>query len=242
MTPATVAHDAVLAGLCSAVYERDRAAREAVIEGLGCEVRQWVEWGGCEAALIRMDADLPNGAIALVIRGTEVSEGQWRDVLANVGIPSPWAGPGRAHTGYVRQLDRILDRVAYALEWCGSPVTVAGHSMGGALATLLASRLWWRSAVGLRPRTVRDVVTFGAPKSIDRDAAAVIGCPVRRYVIAGDLAPLWPPIPGLTHPAPAIHLPAPEGTQILTRGWRGVWPMRNHDVDTYADALNRASG
>jgi hypothetical protein len=114
--------------------------------------------------------------------------------------------------------------------------------MGGALATLLASRLWWRLTVGLGPCNVREVVTFGAPKSIDRVASDVIGCPVRRYVIAGDLAPHWPPIPGLTHPAPAIHLPAPEGTQILTRGWRGVWPMRNHDVDTYADALNRASG
>lgn len=242
MTPAHVAGDAVLAGLCSAVYERDRADREAIIAGLGCTVWQWIEWGGCEAALIRMDVDRSDSPAALVIRGTEVSEGQWRDVLANLGIPSPWAGPGRAHTGYVRQLDRILDRVAYTLERTeesGSAVTVAGHSMGGALATLLASRLWWRSSVGLARSPVREVVTFGAPKVIDCVASDIIGCPVRRYVVAGDPAPLWPPISGLTHPAPAIHLNAPEGSRLL---WSGMWPMRHHDVDTYAAALARASG
>nr|WP_246423851.1 hypothetical protein [Roseospira goensis] len=183
--------------------------------------------------------DYDRGRVACVLRGTEVAHFQWRDVLANVGVPSPWAGPGRAHTGYLRQLDRILDRVATAIEDSGHLVALAGHSMGGALATLLAARLWWRETAGLGRWGVRAAVTFGAPKALDAEAAAAIGCPVRRYVVEGDPAPLWPPIPGLCHPAPVIRLPAPPLT--LSRGPRGVWPLAHHDVDHYARALADAS-
>jgi len=235
--PRHVAGDAVLAGLCSAVYERDRAAREGAIRALGCEVRCWIDWGGSEAALVD---DYDRGRVACVLRGTEVAHFQWRDVAANLGVPSPWAGPGRAHTGYLRQLDRILDRIAYAIDDTGSLRALVGHSMGGALATLLAARLWWRETAGLGRWGVREVVTLGAPKALDRAAAAAIGCPVRRYVVDGDVAPLWPPIPGLVHPAPAIRLPAPDHTRIAERGIRGVWPLLHHDVDTYAEALGVA--
>lgn len=232
-----VTGDAILAGLSAAVYERDRHAREAAIRALGCAARSWVDHGGSEAVLAE---DLDRGRLVCALRGTEVSHWQWRDVAANLGVPSPWAGPGRAHTGYLRQLDRILDRVAYVIQGSVYPVVLTGHSMGGALATLLAARLWWRETAGLGVCAAREVVTFGAPKAIDRLASAAIGCPVRRYVVSGDPAPLWPPIPGLVHPGPAIHLPAPAW-RVVTHGWRGAWPLAHHDVDHYAQVLAEAA-
>jgi pimeloyl-ACP methyl ester carboxylesterase len=247
--PDSTAGDAVLAGLCSAVYERDRDAREAAIRALDCEPRQWIAHGGSEAVMV-LDPD--RDRLVCALRGTEVTGLQWRDLAANVGWPSPWAGPGRAHTGYVRQLDRILDRLAHNIRRTGWSVVLTGHSMGGALATLLAARLWWRQSVRLGAYGVTEVITFGAPKALDCEGAeglcryvdmeaGAIRTPTRRYVVAGDPAPFWPPIPGLVHPGPAIRLPAPRETRLLERGWRGVWPMLHHDVDTYAAALAEAS-
>jgi len=234
MTALHTAGDAVLAGLCSAVYERERRVREAAIGRLGCFVLGWIEWAGSEVALVAVPA---HDAFALVFRGTEVSAWQWRDIAANLGIPSPWVGPGKAHTGYGRQLNRVLVRVMGCLmTGCMRPrrgYILTGHSMGGALATLAASLGCWAQVVGAqRPQAL---VTFGAPKSLDQTGGDAITCPVRRYAVDGDPAPLWPPVPGLTHPGPAIRLPAPPWD--WRRVPRGLWPLRHHDVDTYAEAL-----
>ncbi|KAA5603761.1 DUF2730 family protein [Roseospira marina] len=95
----TVRRDAVLAGLCSAVYERDRQRREAAIRALSHRCWRWIEWAGSEVAVVT-GADGDVDSVIMVFRGTEVSGFQVRDVLANVGIPTPWAGPERRECGW----------------------------------------------------------------------------------------------------------------------------------------------
>ena len=74
------------------------------------------------------------------------------------------------------------------------------------------------------------LVTFGAPKALDKSAARLIACPIRRYAVKGDFAPHWPPVVGLVHPAPATLLPPRKASH---------GPLRRHDADGYAELVRR---
>jgi pimeloyl-ACP methyl ester carboxylesterase len=166
---------------------------------------------------------------AIVFRGTEASRARCRDIVDNLGTARRWAGAGRAHSGYLTGLERTRHEAWLWAEKLpgGLPLFVAGHSMGGAIATLFAS---WYFSVHAQVR-LAGLVTFGAPKALDRAAAAAIACPIARYAIPLDFAQVWPPGWRLTHPAPAIALRS-------ARRWPG--PVSRHSVDNYVASLGGA--
>ena len=169
------------------------------------------------------------GWAALVFRGTEASRVRVLDLVANFGFPVAWAGCGRAHSGYLRAFNRISFSARLMAEQGADeiPLYATGHSMGGCLATLFAS--WFYTEM---PRyKLAGLVTFGAPKALDRAAAAAIACPIARYAIPLDFAQAWPPGWRLTHPAPAIALRSAQR-------WPG--PVSRHSVDNYVASLGRA--
>ena len=172
----------------------------------------------------------------LVFRGTEASNFHVRDIFSNVGAPVKWAGKGQAHSGYLRHLNMIRHPARGLLEDVAEnlPVFVAGHSLGGAVATLFAS--WWYgdAVMAKRGYKLAGLVTFGAPKSLDREAADAIRCPIERNVMAGDIAPWHPLSFSLVHPAPAHKLkPA--------KWWRPT-PIARHDARGYVTARALAVG
>lgn len=161
---------------------------------------------------------------ALVFRGTEASKARWRDLWSNLGYPVVWAGPGRVHSGYLHAFNRIGFDAINAASRLEVPVHYGGHSMGGCVATLGAA---------FKPGIPTCLWTFGAPKALDRVAAAAITCEVRRYTNRFGFGPHWPPsamLNGLGHPA------APP-IRIDSGGWPR--PVTRHDIDRYYAALER---
>jgi hypothetical protein len=164
---------------------------------------------------------------ALVFRGTEPSPAHVGDWAANARVwPTRWPGRGWVHAGYADHLSRVLlpaRDMARLTKW---PVLVTGHSMGGALATLFASLA---CTEGHAPAAL---VSFGAPKVFFGAASAqALTCPVRRYAVTGDPAPIWPPLPGYHHPAHRHALPAPPPL---------AGPLARHDPRWYARAVHDA--
>jgi pimeloyl-ACP methyl ester carboxylesterase len=164
---------------------------------------------------------------AFVFRGTEASRARWRDLYDNLGTARRWSGAGRAHSGYLTGLERTRDEARGWAEKLPAavPLYVTGHSMGGAIATLFAAWYYRKHPAD----HLAGLVTFGAPKALDRDAAATIACPIHRYAVPLDFARAWPPSCRLVHPAPAIALRS-------ALRWPG--PVSRHSIDNYVASIS----
>ncbi|MEQ8585267.1 MAG: hypothetical protein RLO01_12085 [Thalassobaculaceae bacterium] len=218
-------HIETAARLSRDIY-RDLDAFRDTADLYGVEIGAWFDHGDTQAALCR---GRDYAAAYLVFRGTQPRIHQLQDVLTNLAVyPSRWAGAGRAHAGYVAALGRVRYQARLMAERVASsiPLYVAGHSMGGALATLYAD---WVSADVPDRHRLAGLITFGAPAAATMEAHRPMleRMPVERFVMPGDLARLWPPVL-FRHPGPARRL-APISW------WPG--PLSRHDMGDYALSL-----
>ncbi len=204
---------------------------------------------------------------ALIFRGTE----NIRDWLTNAEfLMMPWMRGGRVHAGFRRAFLSVQQRLEDALrehlpESC--PLFYAGHSLGGALATLAAS---WRKPAA--------AYTFGSPYVgdeafggtlnghlyrvvNDRDVVATVPLPIPPrldYVHHGDLhrigasnAPLnifaaTPFAPLL----PALHSVTMDSLRDAFEGWATAFvrlvdppePLADHAPINYVNLLGGIIG
>ena len=218
--------DATAAALCAAVYlERGHAAKRAA--ELGYAVTAWFDQADAEAALF-------TGArwAYLAVRGTEASKLEWSDLWANArALPKRWAGAGCVHEGYLAEAMKLWPHAEPRLRKLGLPYYLTGHSLGGAVATILAELIAGNDDV---PDPLA-LVTFGSPKVGDedfhRDNPIVAH---RRYVNRMDFAPATPLI-GFAHGVEGIPLDSGPFDRAQGRGWTG--PLRDHSIERYAAAL-----
>jgi hypothetical protein len=159
-----------------------------------------------------LDADGTQGFIAdgqthegrairvIAFRGTEPDDP--RDLLADIQAwGEPWHGGASVHAGFAEALSPVRQRVMSAIDASQREVVVTGHSLGAALATLVAS---------VRPST--RLYTFGSPRVGNAAFAAMID-PARqwRYVDYVDaVTTVPPPLSGLgyVHLEPASFIDA----------------------------------
>lgn len=121
----------------------------------------------------------------VVFRGTEPVS--YQDLLTDARFRlSPWNGPGQVHQGFrdaIAELEQAGDLFGFLASLGDMPLFVAGHSMGGALATLAAARIPY----------ARAVYTFGAPRAGDRLFSEGLKVPQYRLVNRNDFVVDVPP-------------------------------------------------
>jgi hypothetical protein len=133
----------------------------------------------------------------VVFRGTQA--GKLLDLVADVRFRlRTWEGPGRAHEGFLAAWRSLDEPIAAWIQGAGARrLVVSGHSLGAAMATLLAAA---------RPEA--ELVTFGSPRVGDAAfAGAFAGRPVRRYVDCTDKVTMVPPeLVGYRHVEGEIYI------------------------------------
>lgn len=126
----------------------------------------------------------PGRFAVLVFRGTEKD---FKDIRADLDARFMKSASGRAHRGFVTAYDSAADQIRSLLDKVSTdlPLYVAGHSLGGALATVAGSDL-------ARQRVVAACYTFGSPRVGDAEWSDGVKIPVYRVVNGADGVPMVP--------------------------------------------------
>ena len=167
------------------------------------------------------------GVTVLAVRGTQPDNlGDW---LRDLDVVPRWHPVlGFCHRGFLDGAEALRPLTRAALQ--DAPVLVlTGHSMGGAIALLLAALM---SARG--ERLPAATVTFGAPRAGTQALArCLIGCEKALYRNGDDPVPDVPlamppelPLPEYQQPAPLRQVGTPSGD-----------PLSDHAIARYIQAV-----
>ena len=152
----------------------------------------------------------------------------------------------KVHAGFLKAADALLPQLIQALLPAGAdksalkPIYVTGHSLGGALAALVA---WALVRDGL---PVVAVYTFASPRvgnaAWRKAYNAELGDKTYRVVAAGDAVPLVPGIlAGYRHVGIEIFLDGriwiqpSRWCEIIADSWRVWWAIHTGDLDFLLD-------
>ena len=129
---------------------------EAWMRDNGYDNWAWFDTDGTQAFTCRKHKSTE---IFIVFRGTEPD--QAKDILADA---KAWRKPARekglVHFGFAQALDKVYDNIVHWIDeqkLDDATITCTGHSLGAALATIMASRL-----------DANELYTFGSPRVGDR--------------------------------------------------------------------------
>lgn len=165
-----------LAELSRLVYCGSSAIRDAALARAGLRQRRFFDVAETQGAVV----EASDGSFAvLAFRGSA----QLDDWLVNLeATAEDWPQGGRVHEGFQEALDDVWAEIESVLDG-GTPVFYTGHSLGGALATLAASR-----------RPPRALYTYGSPRVGNRRFVATLkGVPAFRVVNHRDVVTTLPP-------------------------------------------------
>jgi pimeloyl-ACP methyl ester carboxylesterase len=133
------------------------------------------EGAHCFLAL-REDAQKNKRLAVVAFRGTDKDDPT--DVTYDIEFKrEPWPIGGHVHTGFASALADVRDPLSAALQPVDCRTLFTGHSLGAAMATLLASE-----------RHPNSLYTFGSPRVGDADFVATLqGVDNHRYVDCCDI-------------------------------------------------------
>jgi|GEM_PF-4381107 len=130
--------------------------------------------------------------LVVALRGTD----DFQDWIKNLDVDKVRAFGGRVHRGFLSIVKNIYSEAEQAIDSLDSPslkkLKVTGHSLGGALATLLAAKLQAEKAF-LHTKEI-SVVGFGGPRvgDIDFYNSYELRDNLQLYINEADPVPLVP--------------------------------------------------
>lgn len=187
--------------------------------------------------------------VVICFRGTE--PGEFSDIVADLNaIPDRAQIGGFVHNGFQEEVNKVWDDLLPTLQQRiddGLPVYICGHSLGGAMATIAASRLG---------DSVACLYTYGSPRVGTRGFVKRIKCEHYRHVNNNDVVPKVPfAFLGYKHHGTLRYINFYGNIRKMTQyqrfkdGWRGrvtAWKKkqpfdgaRDHSMVNYVKYLEK---
>lgn len=203
------------------------------VQKLGFESYEFFDQDGAQAYLMANRCDT-----VVVCRGTEPNE--WNDIKADANAVSVLAETaGRVHRGFKREVDDLWPRLELALRDNENPLWFAGHSLGGAMATICAGRCKL-AEISSNPEAL---FTFGSPRVGNKRYINFVKIPHYRWVNNNDIVTRVPPKwMGYSHSGRELYFNAFGKLRKYSawRRWRDRWygfflTLRKGKIDHLAD-------
>lgn len=212
----------------------------------GFEEVRFFDREGAQAYLLMNSTDC-----VVACRGTEAHE--WNDIKADANAVAAVAETvGLVHSGFKAQADQLWPLLEEALGPVRLPVWFTGHSLGGALATILAGRCKL-SPIECFPE---GLFTYGSPRVGNREYVTHPRITHVRWVNNNDVVTRVPPAwLGYRHFGREMYLNHRGRIRRLT-GWqrlkdrlRGLWGglregrvdyLSDHSIDRYIEHVRHA--
>ena len=225
----------LFAKLSSIAYSNIKEAKSQV-KKLGFTTVEFYEKDGAQAYRFMNKTDL-----VIACRGTEPTE--FNDISADLkALPVMAETISRVHQGFKAEVDELWPAITEDINRkanLGKTLWFCGHSLGAAMATIMASRC-------LHDEELNDPVelyTFGSPRVGWRGYVKSLGVTHHRWKNNNDIVttvPLW--IMGYVHHGTEHYLNAygnyrkPTGWQLVKDKWRGIWMgLKQGKIDSFGD-------
>lgn len=213
-------------------------------KALGYGHHWFIDADGAQVHILRSRNEM-----VLAFRGTEPDE--FSDITADLNaIPDRAQVGGWVHNGFQNELEKVWAKVLKILadELGDKELYICGHSLGGAMATIAASRL--------NPHAL---YTYGSPRVGTRKFVKNITCPHYRHVNNNDIVPKVPfAFLGYKHHGDLQYINFYGNLRKMSKwqrvkdGWRGrmaAWKnkqpfdgARDHSMANYVKYLERHNG
>ena len=223
----------LLFGELSAICYLSRAEAGRLAFKIGFPEIRFYDRDGAQAYIFGNQDDA-----VVVCRGTEPHD--WNDIRADLDLATVIAETaGRVHRGFKREVDDLWPRLEQALASNRRPVWFTGHSLGGAMATICASRCKL-SHISSNPQSL---FTFGSPRVGNRRYVNYVRYEAYRWVNNNDIVTRVPPAwLGYRHKGQELYLNAYGEIRRFTTWqrvkdrWRGfVGGLKSREFDHFTD-------
>ena len=172
----------LFAELSKISYYRPDIVYEAV-STIGFEEYEFFDRDGAQAYIFGNQHDK-----LVVCRGTEPNE--WNDIKADANAVTVVAETaGKVHRGFKKEVDDLWPRLEQALKENDKPLWFAGHSLGGAMATICAGRC----KLAEIPSNPEGLFSYGSPRVGDNRYINFVQLPHYRFVNNNDVVCRVPP-------------------------------------------------
>ena len=223
----------LFAKLSSIAYNDNTKEVKKQAKELGFTSIEFYNKGGAQAYRFQNDTDL-----VIACRGTQPT--QFNDIAADLkAIPVVAETVSRVHRGFKAEVDDLWPDVCDDLIGTKQKVWFCGHSLGAAMATIMASRCFHYASV---PDPV-ELYTYGSPRVGWSRYVKSLGVVHHRWKNNNDIVTTVPPtFIGYKHHGEMHYLNAygnvrkPTGWQLIKDKWRGIWMgLKRGQIDSFSD-------